>query len=748
MLNIKTKFGVSLFLIFVIFAFILSLLPVSAESREVVRIDDASKKDTPVMTMNNIEFYSMEKFYDYLLENYSVERSRGVPSFVAGTQWLFNSTLDFSSLSSSAPSGITSYWCYRNYASNDFWFETSSISYYNMFMNWSTGVWRFRNASGNYDCYSSGSWDSNSTRLISFTNEPNYFTWYNSGVAPSSLFYTWVYSNAIQVFSTFNASWTSTGGTITVSDGTTTTGNSPLAFESGSSLILTLTPSVGYDYPSDISVVGSYGSLQSSGSNQWVITECASDLTITVTFRALPTFTASIYTTNGRGTLSGGGSVSDSITFTYGDNIYVVVQSDDGYSVPSSITVTGTYASVTPQRNLGTWLISNCRSNITVSVDCVEIIYVSVDLNFTDCTLSYNQTVSGDVFSATVIPNDGFTYPVSVTGHSAGLPLSISYNSLTGQLTIVDCPSSIVLYASAISISSDNTITYNLTNITCSINQSTVASGSVLSFTLTPLPGYLISEGDTSVMQGGSGELVIYIDNSYNFSYSFTVIGDVTITGVAIPWRTALSNAYNQGYINGGSGSGGSGGDYRTGYNDGFTAGVDAVAPDSLDSVALSRYDQIYSNAYLAGISSVNSSASGEALSAYQRIYNTAFNLGVTSVTDSAVQGSLSFSQWQTIFNSGISSVSHNSDLGTASRVRYDDIYNMAYTNGLHAGENEGVSEALTGFIPSVIASIGGGLLYTGEHISVFGVSLLSIVGILALLAIGLWIFKLFKGSL
>lgn len=719
-------------------AFIFNVSVFASDSEREMIIEPVKEKPEFRRYLDGRWWTDVKSYNSYILANYRYEAKSGLSS-VAGTEWLLNTfvydtSLDFDDRAEFSFNGFVDITPIIGYRLTGF----GADSDYEVLL-----MFRVPNGNSNYldrayDPEDYGGWEDNADRYLAVTSYNSAST-YNTRTEAE--FISFLQTNAVRVNVPNVAYITASNGSFVISDGTNTSSSSPFQFTTNS-ITLTLTPSSGYTLPSSITVVG--GTAVETTSGVWSITGIVGDVDISVSFPAqVVSYSVS------SGSVSGGTVSFSSNTVVSGGSVTVTTVPSTGYDQPltSDFTIAGTYGSLTGSN--GSYSISNIASNITVSVSFPASspvpTYATIYYNLIDCSTSaLTSALTGSNVSGTIVPASGYTYPTTLSAQSAGLPVQVSYNSSTGVFTLYNVQGEVYVYATAVQVSGgSNTVSYSLSHCTCSISFDSYNSGTTISFTLTPDVGYLMSDADTKVSFDGFVSSNYAPPNSYAFSYNeVSAQGDLVIVGVAKPWYDLVGPGSGSGYNN-------YLGSYQDGYNTGFIDGQISVSSDSSVSSGLDRYNAIYSDAFRSGIYSVSRDSDNErGRDRFNQIYSSGKQDGISSVNSSAEIGSSSYDQYLTAYNSGISSVMASAASSSLAGSRYKSIYDTGYEDGFRVGEQSDASGAIVGFVPTIIASIGGGLLYVGDHISVFGISLASVFGLLVLFAVGLWVFKIFKGSL
>ena len=245
----------------------------------------------------------------------------------------------------------------------------------------------------------------------------------------------------------------------------------PTTINYGTSATLTFTLATGYVAPankSDITVTGAiYQSyLRVSDVSCYVVINNPTG-NVTITIAGVPqvyTITANIY--------NGVADSSNPKNITRGQSETLIYTANIGYTLPDTITVSG--ASYTWESSTGMLDLSNPRSNVIISISCVQNT-ATVTYNLTDCTAASTNPTTVNIGGSADFKFTALTgYELSATPTVTGATLAswdypdaddrktmiAGIENVTGNVTITVVASQPTLAAPTIT-ASDTTITWD-----------------------------------------------------------------------------------------------------------------------------------------------------------------------------------------------------------------------------------------------------------------------------------------------
>ena len=213
------------------------------------------------------------------------------------------------------------------------------------------------------------------------------------------------------------------------------------------------------------------------------------------------------------------GSSSGAEKITEGTTATVTIAANNGYKLPSNVTVTNADLDSYNQ-STGAVVISNPTGNVNISATCVALANYNISVDATNCTYVGDSTISeGGSATLTFTASEGYALPDTVTGLSGAT--ETSWNKATGELVLSN-PSS---------------------DVTVTMTAATFGNSTQL------VPGdYYIAYNDggtyhyISSVSGGKGATTT--DKVQGLVFTFSLVGDNT-------WK--IKNADK--YLNVGSGS-------------------------------------------------------------------------------------------------------------------------------------------------------------------------------------------------
>ena len=215
----------------------------------------------------------------------------------------------------------------------------------------------------------------------------------------------------------------------------------------GSSVTVTLEAAEGYVLPETITVTGAtYEYDQTTGN--LTLSNPVGQVSVEVVCVPI-TYTVSTTLTNG--TSSGATSI------TYGGTATVTLAASTGYTLPSSVTVTG--ATYTYDSTTGVVSLSAPTGNVTISGACTANTY-TVSTTLTNGTSSGATSITyGGTATVTLSASTGYTLPSSVTVTGA----TYTYDSTTGVVSLSAPTGNVTISGACDQVQQQPAQTYTLT---------------------------------------------------------------------------------------------------------------------------------------------------------------------------------------------------------------------------------------------------------------------------------------------
>ena len=241
-------------------------------------------------------------------------------------------------------------------------------------------------------------------------------------------------------------------------------------------------------------------------------------------------------------TISFSGGVTNTNTeITSGENYSTILTVQNGYKLPSSITVMVGGVEISdytynPTTGLLTINSQEITGDITINAVATAISY-TITYNLTDC-FSSNTSDSikyGTAYETTLTVSTGYNLPSSVTITIGGATTSnYSYTSSIGALTInADAVTGNVVI-NAVATAKTYTITYNLTGCTSSNTSDSIKYGTAYETTLTVSTGYNLPSSVTITIGGATTSNYSYTPSTGVLSINAGVVtGNIVINVVA-----------------------------------------------------------------------------------------------------------------------------------------------------------------------------------------------------------------------
>mgnify|MGYP002521723048 CR=1 FL=1 len=228
-----------------------------------------------------------------------------------------------------------------------------------------------------------------------------------------------------------------------------------------------------------------------------------------------------------------GCTISGASTITEGASTSLTVRALTGYTLPTTVTVTG--AVYTWNAATGILYLSNPTGPVIVTIVAVKPATVyPIMINATGCTVKGAASlVESASTTLSVTANSGYILPstVSVTGATYG------WNSATGILILSNPTGNITITIVATKIvSSTYTITYHLTNCTSTDAPTSIKVGQAVAMAITVNSGYILPTAikvanASYTWDPNKGQLVLY-----------DATGNVDITIIAVAQPTTTTN--------------------------------------------------------------------------------------------------------------------------------------------------------------------------------------------------------------
>lgn len=225
--------------------------------------------------------------------------------------------------------------------------------------------------------------------------------------------------------------------------------------ETNQTVTITIRPASGYAAPrTDDSITVKVGNSAVSDWTYSGVTLTVYNVTGDVWFSCDCVKTATVMV---RITLDGSSSDTGIGTATAGSSFTGTLPNRTGYDYPSSVSVTidnrtisssyYTYNSSTGRITINANAIPSDVSSIRINATYVAERY-SVSGTITNGEMTYSGTPTYDqAFTITIVPNDGYDYPSSVTVKNGSSSTAYTYNSNTGVITISDVRGAITVTA-------------------------------------------------------------------------------------------------------------------------------------------------------------------------------------------------------------------------------------------------------------------------------------------------------------
>jgi hypothetical protein len=328
---------------------------------------------------------------------------------------------------------------------------------------------------------------------------------------------------------------TMTGGTV---------GIDPTHAEANATITLTVTPYAGYQYTAGslVATKSKGGTVPVTGSGStYTFTMPADNVTVTATFTAI---NYSVIIASG---MSNGSVTASPATTTVGQTVTLAVTPASGYQLTGgSLTVAksgGGTVTVTGGGN--TYTFTMPADDVTVQATFTAINYrVSIaQSTHGSVTASPTTTTVGQTVTLTVSPASGYqltanSLTVTKAGGGTVTPVAGGGNTYTFGMPA----DNVTVSATFTAIDYSVTIA-ELTNGSVTANPASAELGQTVTLTVTPDPGYQLTEGSPTVTKAGGGTVTPVAGGGNTYTFTMPA-DDVTVqaTFTAINYNVSIAS--------------------------------------------------------------------------------------------------------------------------------------------------------------------------------------------------------------